>query len=341
MENTKKQVINQQATTLPAVIKTAEQKEHSAMVLNAQFTQFAKSQGVTLSSQDVEYGRELISELTQKLMEDGTDTSKINLRTFLSDVKDCAKLGLSKKNKEIYFDTRNNGKTGQVDIKIKRQYQGEKSILVNFCEKKIIRFLDGVVCRGDTFEFHNDFTTGLQVIDKHIQSDKDRNSLNNITYAYAIAYVQEDGKLVPYTCIIDDIRIKRAKSCATTDKVWNADARAMAIKTAYWCLKQMLEPYMTKNIEISKAIANTEDDIIFNQEENSQVIDIDNLNEIESDIDDISHGEELQELPNFEDEEINDLICSDCGVMISEKVSSFSKNKFGKPLCMDCQKNQK
>lgn len=32
------------------------------------------------------------------------------------------------------------------------------------------------------------------------------------------------------------------------------------------------------------------------------------------------------------------LICIDCGAEVSEKVRSFSMNKFGKCYCMDCQK---
>ena len=31
--------------------------------------------------------------------------------------------------------------------------------------------------------------------------------------------------------------------------------------------------------------------------------------------------------------------CSDCGVMITDKVKSFSEQRYGKSLCMDCQKN--
>ena len=32
------------------------------------------------------------------------------------------------------------------------------------------------------------------------------------------------------------------------------------------------------------------------------------------------------------------LACSDCGAYISQKVADYSKSKFGKYLCMDCQK---
>ncbi len=31
--------------------------------------------------------------------------------------------------------------------------------------------------------------------------------------------------------------------------------------------------------------------------------------------------------------------CADCGKGITEKIHSFSMSKYGKPLCMDCQKN--
>ena len=35
------------------------------------------------------------------------------------------------------------------------------------------------------------------------------------------------------------------------------------------------------------------------------------------------------------------LLCNDCGKSISQKVADYSKAKFGKFLCMDCQKLQK
>lgn len=37
----------------------------------------------------------------------------------------------------------------------------------------------------------------------------------------------------------------------------------------------------------------------------------------------------------------NKLICHDCGKPLSQNVANFSKSKFGKFLCMDCQKSQK
>lgn len=32
------------------------------------------------------------------------------------------------------------------------------------------------------------------------------------------------------------------------------------------------------------------------------------------------------------------IVCADCGAPISQKVASFSQGKFGRPLCMNCQK---
>ena len=37
----------------------------------------------------------------------------------------------------------------------------------------------------------------------------------------------------------------------------------------------------------------------------------------------------------------NDLKCSNCGASISEKVAKWSNDKFGRPLCMECQKKVK
>ena len=35
----------------------------------------------------------------------------------------------------------------------------------------------------------------------------------------------------------------------------------------------------------------------------------------------------------------DDLHCTDCGCAISSKVSSYSKQRYHIPLCMNCQKN--
>lgn len=44
---------------------------------------------------------------------------------------------------------------------------------------------------------------------------------------------------------------------------------------------------------------------------------------------------------NTNKESDNDLVCSDCNVKINQAVQAFSTNKFGKALCMECQKKQR
>ena len=39
--------------------------------------------------------------------------------------------------------------------------------------------------------------------------------------------------------------------------------------------------------------------------------------------------------------EASGLVCADCGKAITQKVASYSEGKFGRQLCMDCQKNGK
>lgn len=38
--------------------------------------------------------------------------------------------------------------------------------------------------------------------------------------------------------------------------------------------------------------------------------------------------------------EASGIVCADCGAAITQKVASYSESKYGKPLCMDCQKKQ-
>lgn len=33
------------------------------------------------------------------------------------------------------------------------------------------------------------------------------------------------------------------------------------------------------------------------------------------------------------------IVCADCGAPITQKVASYSQSKYGRPLCMECQKN--
>ena len=52
-----------------------------------------------------------------------------------------------------------------------------------------------------------------------------------------------------------------------------------------------------------------------------------------------SEQEYNNEIDAMAAEESNSYTCSDCGITITRTVASFSANKFGKHLCMKCQKS--
>ncbi len=186
-------------------------------------------------------------------------------------------------NAEIYPDIRKNGKTGKYEINIKKQYQGIEKELIRWCSKKIVRFLDGVICKGDEFETEVDFELGLEKIVKHKKNKSvDRNKLENITGAYKIAYVEENGKLVQYAVIIDRNRILRAIAASpTNDKpVWKADTQRMVLKTASWCLYQyVLRPFVNVPVELKEDWAKTHDEMNFNTIAEAEVVAQEEVNE--------------------------------------------------------------
>lgn len=54
-----------------------------------------------------------------------------------------------------------------------------------------------------------------------------------------------------------------------------------------------------------------------------------------------THGKEKQQPKTVNREKSQTLHCSGCGTQIDSRVANYSKNKFGKLLCMNCQKKMK
>ena len=55
------------------------------------------------------------------------------------------------------------------------------------------------------------------------------------------------------------------------------------------------------------------------------------------------HTDEVMQ-PNFapqKNNSANSFTCHDCGSVISQKVADYSKSKFGRFLCLDCQRAKK
>ena len=50
---------------------------------------------------------------------------------------------------------------------------------------------------------------------------------------------------------------------------------------------------------------------------------------------------QMQSVPNRTRQPTRQPVCSVCGTVITEKVLQFSKDKYGRALCMDCQRNAK
>jgi len=50
---------------------------------------------------------------------------------------------------------------------------------------------------------------------------------------------------------------------------------------------------------------------------------------------------QMQSVPNRPRQPTRQAVCSVCGTVITEKVLQFSKDKYGRALCMDCQRSAK
>lgn len=56
---------------------------------------------------------------------------------------------------------------------------------------------------------------------------------------------------------------------------------------------------------------------------------------------DYNNGRQSEPKPQQQNKPAGAFKCSGCGAEITENVFKFSQSKFGKPLCMDCQKKAK
>lgn len=249
----------------PAVIKAEEQQSY-IQVWSQGLDKLTTTQGFELSPEERNFGVSMITELVARCAKDKTDTRQLNMTNFLEQVKHNSKLQMSVAEQEVYLDIRNNSATGLKDVTIRRQYQGVQKIMRRYSTKKIVRFADGIVCQGDTFENEFDFSTGLNKIRYVANPNVDHNNLSNITNAFAIAYVEELGTLVPYVCVINKQRIMRAfnASAAGNKGPWNTDTARMVRKTAYWCLyNDVFKPYIEIPSNLQESFAATEDEMDF------------------------------------------------------------------------------
>lgn len=281
-------------------IKTKDMGKSFLNGMLQQVEAFAKIDQTPLTQQEKAFALDILESVYKKVMEQGLSWSQIDIMGcgLYSQVKSYARLGLTIRDNELYIDIRNNGKTGLKDINIKKQYQGLEKELVKWCSKKIVRFYKDIVCVGDNLEKEFNFETGLTEIKKHEKDPKvDRNKLDNIIGAYAIAYVRElptDTKTTPYMVYIDKNRIMRAYNASLTKEktIWNLDTRKMVLKTASWELYNYFKPFIEIPIELKKDWETTKDEMNW---ETGEVI---NVVETETASDElISFDEEVEAEP--------------------------------------------
>lgn len=219
-----------------------------------QVISFANLENSQLTAKETQYAVGIITNINKKVVSDPTLSWKsldIQGCQLPAQIKRYAKLNLQLENQELFIDIRNNGKTGLKDINLKLQYQGLEKLMTRYCTfggKQIIRFYKDVICKGDKIVEKPNLKTGLLELKDHEYFETEdvdyRNKLENITGAYAIAYIMENNELNPYVARIDKNRINRARSAASSKNIWDADTRKMTLKTAVWELWNMMKPFI-------------------------------------------------------------------------------------------------
>lgn len=288
-------------------VKDLGQKAITSMM--NQVTSYAELENTKLTQKETQYAIGIITNINKKVVSDSNLSWKvldIQGNQLPAQIKRFARLNLQLENSEIFIDIRNNGKTGLKDINLKLQYQGLEKLMTRYCtfgDKKIVRFYKDVICKGDKIVEKPNLSTGLLELKDHeyfVTDDVEyRNKLENIIGAYAIAYVEENGKLNPYVARIDKNRIERGRKSATTQNIWNADTRKMVIKTAVWELYAMMKPYMVMPQDLVEDFSRaTENDVDFNKDYiNAE------YEEVETNVKENVSTEEVIDFDNYEENE--------------------------------------
>lgn len=217
---------------------------------------------------------DIITTIDHTLNERGYRWNQIDAKGsgLIMQIKKWAKLGVDCSTDKLYSDIRANNKTGMYDIKVKAQYQTVEKLMILYCRKRIVKFRTEVICIGDELKTHFNYETGEEKIIDFIKNPKaNRNSLDEITGAFKIAYIEEnDGRISQIVTIIEKDRIARAMEAAKTANVWNRDTQKMVKKTVTWEMfnGEDIRPFMEYPMEIADdlKIVNENEDVDFNKE---------------------------------------------------------------------------
>ena len=119
--------------------------------------------------------------------------------------------------------------------------------------------------------------------------------------------------------------------------VWQSSTDAMCVKTMYRKLGKLAPKIKNPTRQQAQFYASLEESDE-PQEDRPPYIDVDGV-VVEANQEPLPFDEYEPELPQEQDSDA--LVCADCGAEISEKVCTYSSDKFGRPLCYNCQKKQK
>lgn len=217
-------------------------------VLMKQVNAVAAAAGNQLSNTDNEHVVDILNGTLTRIKDNNIDPNTIRFTecAFPSQVKRFARMGLSMSENHFYVDLRSN-KNGGYDIGLWMQYQGEEHLLMEFCKKNggVVNIYKDVVMDGEELVTKRNFKTGnLEVIDHKIPDVFNRNvdikNKDKLVGAYAIAY-HADGSQT--AVIVDRVRIDRGYTAAKTKNIWNADYKAMVLKTAVHVLFKELRKF--------------------------------------------------------------------------------------------------
>lgn len=277
VEAPKDDAVEQKVESKPTKIQAPVKKDFSQALIEStlnKITDIVTYSNEVFTPQAKINACDIITTIDHTLNERGYRWNQIDAKGsgLIMQIKKWAKLGVDCSTDKLYADIRANNKTGMYDIKVKAQYQTVEKLMILYCRKRIVKFRTEVICIGDELKTHFNYETGEEKIIDFIKNPKaNRNSLDEITGAFKIAYIEEnDGRISQIVTIIEKDRIVRAIEAAKTANVWNRDTQKMVKKTVTWEMfnGEDIRPFMEYPVEIADDlnIVNENEDVDFNKE---------------------------------------------------------------------------
>lgn len=241
----------------------------------------------------------------------------------------------------IPFNNKKKDGTYQREVQFILGYRGIVE-LVNRSGKAVILGAE-VVYENDEFECE----LGLNPVLKHKPTMSDRGTIKGV---YCIAKNLVANEKVYVYLRKDDIDKVRASSKAGSSDYspWSTWYEEMAKKTAVKRLCKLLP----LSVDIQKGVGADEtvktridkDMVDIPDETNYEIIDataVKSEEPVETPIPDQNAENSIITSANSGVVADTPIVCKGCDIVISPKVAKFSKDKYGKELCIDCQKSEK